>query len=101
MCSSIYYDCPWLKTELITLITCALIIGCGGKTPSQLQVTTPTNCRPVQHALGETCVSIQPERVLVSDQAILANAIALGLQPIGSTLHPNFLSEEAPETQFR
>lgn len=87
---------PWLKTGLVTLITCGLIIGCRGQIPSQLQVTDPPNCRPVQHALGETCVPLQPERVVTLDQPLLANAIALGIQPVGSTLRPNFFSGEMP-----
>ncbi len=87
---------PWLRTGLIALTTCGLIIGCGGTTPSPSQTLAPTDCNPIQHQMGKTCVPLQPERVVVLDKAILANAIALGIQPVGSIMQPNFFTEKMP-----
>jgi len=87
---------PWLKTWLIALTTCGLMISCGDMVPSQPQITASVNCRPVQHQMGETCVPLQPERVVVLDETLLANAIALGIHPIGSTLKPNFFTGAMP-----
>jgi len=41
-------------------------------------------CRVVQHAMGETCVPNHPKRFVALNPAALGNAIALGIQPIGS-----------------
>jgi iron complex transport system substrate-binding protein len=42
-------------------------------------------CRIIQHAMGETCVPIQPHRVVTLDIFSLGNSITLGVQPIGGS----------------
>lgn len=41
-------------------------------------------CRVVTHDMGESCVPIQPQRVIVLDTSALDAALFLGIRPIGS-----------------
>ena len=45
-------------------------------------------CNAVQHASGETCIPDNPQRIATLVLPALSNAIALGIQPIGSIHHP-------------
>ncbi|MDZ7994284.1 MAG: iron-siderophore ABC transporter substrate-binding protein [Nostoc sp. EfeVER01] len=40
-------------------------------------------CRLVKHELGESCVPLNPQRIVVAEQITLEPLIALGLKPIG------------------
>lgn len=42
-------------------------------------------CRPVRHAMGESCVPASPARVVVLDTGELDMALALGVVPIAAT----------------
>ncbi|MEH2222119.1 iron-siderophore ABC transporter substrate-binding protein [Nostoc sp.] len=53
---------------------------------SKLQLSMP-ECRLFKHELGETCVPINPQRVVVAEQITLEPLIALGLKPIGIPEH--------------
>lgn len=54
---------------------------------SNLPATLSTSdCRPVQHMAGESCIPSQPQRVVTLDSVSLEYALALGIQPIGSVL---------------
>jgi len=80
-----------IKRCLLFLLTIALVSACNSATinqnqPSDLQ-TASSNCRAVQHELGETCVPVNPQRVVVLS-AGLDTVLSLGVKPIGS-LHPN------------
>lgn len=41
------------------------------------------NCRTVQHALGETCVPMQVERVVALDHTATGDLLSLGVEPVG------------------
>ncbi len=43
-----------------------------------------SECRKVQHLLGESCVPIKPQRIIVTDQESLEIVVALGFQPVGA-----------------
>ncbi|WP_258003783.1 TonB-dependent receptor domain-containing protein [Fischerella thermalis] len=43
-----------------------------------------SECRVIQHELGETCVPLQPQRVIVTDEEALDALLGLGLQPIAA-----------------
>ena len=43
-----------------------------------------SECRKVQHILGESCVPIKPQRIIVTDQESLEIVVALGFQPVGA-----------------
>lgn len=76
---------------LLAVITFGLISACHQTTSqniSSLQQSSD-NCRVVQHALGEVCVPQTPQKLVALNPAALGNAIALGIQPAGSTLEYN------------
>lgn len=51
-------------------------------------------CRVIQHDFGETCVPLNPERIIALDpDTNLAPLIALGIKPVGYATH-NFEGEE-------
>lgn len=51
-----------------------------GESKSQLSMP---ECRLFKHDLGESCVPLNPQRVIVAEQITLEPLIALGLKPIG------------------
>ncbi len=56
-----------------------------------------SDCRRIQHSMGETCVTNHPQRLVALNPATLGNAIALGIQPVASVLgddgrFPNYWS---------
>jgi len=52
-------------------------------------------CRVVQHALGETCIPIHPQRIVVLDEFyLLDNLSALGVKPVGYASCPLCVSSE-------
>jgi iron complex transport system substrate-binding protein len=80
------------KLLLFSIITALIIIGCGQITPKH--TPTPINSvnvtseissemRVVKHAMGETQVPINPQRVIVLGG--LDHILALGIKPIAST----------------
>ncbi|WP_235082976.1 iron-siderophore ABC transporter substrate-binding protein [Chlorogloeopsis fritschii] len=77
----------WFKLFLLVVVTFTLTCACNGKF-SQPSSNSPSpialECRTVKHSMGESCVPITPQRVVVLDDTVLANAIALGIHPVGS-----------------
>lgn len=71
---------------LLGVLSFELAIGCAQsvKNPSGFQQSNEA-CRVVQHAMGETCVPNYPQRLVALNPATLADAIALGIKPIGTT----------------
>lgn len=59
----------------------------GERSPSQ-HLNSVADCRMVRHELGESCIPQHPQRIVVMDQESLEILVALGLQPIATTL-PN------------
>jgi len=73
---------------LLTVLTCLLVSACS-KNINQSATSSQqllSECRVVQHGMGETCVPKTPQRLIALNAATLGNAIALGIQPVGSTL---------------
>jgi iron complex transport system substrate-binding protein len=58
----------------------------------------------VRHALGETCVPNQPQRVVTLSVPTLGDAIALGVKPIATTVYfdepPPYLAEHLDSIQI-
>jgi iron complex transport system substrate-binding protein len=55
-------------------------------------------CRVIKHLLGETCVPINPQRIIVLDTNPLDAVLALGVKPIGSS---GFEYLSLPEAQAK
>jgi len=73
---------------LIVIVTVACQSSVSEKSVSE-------NCRIIQHKAGETCVSDNPERLVTLFSATTADAIAVGVQPVGTTEPiPTYLREK-------
>jgi iron complex transport system substrate-binding protein len=72
---------------VISLLTIALLqnwVGTGQ--PRSLAASTHASapCRTVEHELGQSCIPLHPQRLIVMDQESLEIAVALGLKPIAA-----------------
>ncbi|WP_309225756.1 iron-siderophore ABC transporter substrate-binding protein [Sphaerospermopsis sp. LEGE 08334] len=54
-----------------------------------------SECRIIKHELGESCIPINPQRIIVTDQESLEILVALGLKPIAATT-ANRVGNKAP-----
>jgi iron complex transport system substrate-binding protein len=79
----------YIRLFLMLTLTAMFIKGCSSFSP---QKTLPskaksigTECRIVKHELGESCIPLHPQRIIVMDQESLEALVALGLQPIATT----------------
>ncbi|MBD2666994.1 iron-siderophore ABC transporter substrate-binding protein [Richelia sinica FACHB-800] len=73
--------CYCLQLFLVVFFSCFTSIACHSILPDQ--ISSNSECRLIKHDLGETCVPLNPQRIIVTDQVALENVIALGLKPIG------------------
>jgi iron complex transport system substrate-binding protein len=76
---------------LISLIFVLAVTAChksvNQKTDNSPILPTPSECRVVQHKLGETCTPLNPQRVVVLDPVrILDSLLSLGVKPVGTTV---------------
>lgn len=72
-----------------------ILVSACGTDPSQVetvhspdaaeQTGTADTVRRVKHLMGETQVPVNPQRLITLDTNFLATALALGIQPVGST----------------
>lgn len=72
---------------LLATFTAFLIFACSGNSSqhsSDSANETELSCRTIQHLMGETCVSENPQRVVVLGLDLLGNSLALGIEPIGA-----------------
>ncbi|MBD2360314.1 iron-siderophore ABC transporter substrate-binding protein [Anabaena minutissima FACHB-250] len=81
------------RLSLFFLLTLAflLVTACHGKPIQNLHSTktklTSSECRIVRHKFGETCVPLNPKRVIVLQEDTLEAVLALGVKPVGATEH--------------
>jgi iron complex transport system substrate-binding protein len=74
------------------LLMCLLSVACNPDSSAtrlrvrgSLDSSRPASeCRVIQHSVGETCVPLNPQRVITLDPMSLEGAIALGIQPIAT-----------------
>lgn len=69
---------------LLTLVACHSPVA---QKPdlSIRQSTASSECRVIQHRLGETCIPLQPQRIIALDvPAILDPLLALDVKPVGA-----------------
>ena len=76
---------------LILLLFIALLsIACQSDSVESLTAeespSAATACSVIAHAMGETCVPIAPQRIVVLDYVMLDHTIALNQKPVGSPL---------------
>lgn len=79
----IFYLCLGLLMSLLT-VACNLDgFATRSRVHGSLSPST-SECRLIQHSVGETCVPLNPQRVITLDPMSLEGAIALGIQPIAT-----------------
>lgn len=77
-----------IRWAVISWLVCVLAVACHSQPPT---IVAPTgtgatdSLQLVKHDMGETQVPVHPQRVVTLDTGHLANALALGIQPVGST----------------
>lgn len=55
-----------------------------------------SECKAIEHTLGETCVPLQPQRIIALDEISLEVLLALDLKPIAAT-QPNIAGSRIPK----
>lgn len=79
----------WFKLSLLALVSFGLVSvsACSDQSVSVAPSPAAADCRVVQHALGETCVPAQPQRIIALSVPTLGDALALGVKPIASMVY--------------
>lgn len=74
---------------LIIVISVICLKGCYSFLPANTDLfkakSRVSECRIVKHELGESCIPLNPQRIIVTDQESLEILVALGLKPIAAT----------------
>lgn len=86
---SFRYFAYWLALGALTAI---ILVACNTVNNTHVANNRPQaeNCRVVKHRMGETCIPLNPQRVINLAPDNLANCWALGIRPIASPHPVNF-----------
>lgn len=78
----------YLRFGVLMVMAIALITACqnSSSTPSP----SNSDCRTVRHYGGETCVPLQPTRIVALDSTTLEFLTALGIKPVGAPISDGF-----------
>ncbi|PIG93620.1 ABC transporter substrate-binding protein [Gloeocapsopsis sp. IPPAS B-1203] len=90
-----------LKFFVLLNFAILTISACGISSYRELEAVS-NNCRIIAHAMGDTCVPLNPQRVVVWGGTELDPVLALGVKPIAGT--PNVLTyvkEKLPSEQWQ
>ncbi|ESA35148.1 periplasmic binding protein [Leptolyngbya sp. Heron Island J] len=80
-----------IKPFLLMVLSFTLVTACyqpNSQTPSSLSENSDTTkaCKVVQHALGETCIPANPQRIVILDEFYLLDTLsALDVKLVGYT----------------
>ncbi|WP_193197125.1 ABC transporter substrate-binding protein [Nostoc sp. MG11] len=74
----------WL---ILSILGFTLVTACNHNASQNISSASmpAAECRIVKHTMGESCVPINPQRVVTLSLSTLGNVLALGVQPIGTT----------------
>ena len=81
----------WIKPFLLMALSFTLVTACyqpKPQTPSSQPVNSDSTeaCKVVQHALGETCIPVNPQRIVILDEFYLLDTLsALDVKLAGYT----------------
>lgn len=94
-----------LRLFLTGLLIASLAFACQSRSVNESSdVQYTTTCKTVEHALGEVCVPAEPQRLISLENPTFADALALGVQPVGTGLFdgllPSYLAEYANEVEL-
>lgn len=82
--------------QFCTAILIVIAIAACNNSSTQPNSTLTENCQVIEHAMGETCVPFNPQRIVVLGSTMLEAVSALDQKPVGSPLSfvPPFLDKE-------
>ncbi|MEM9807795.1 MAG: iron-siderophore ABC transporter substrate-binding protein, partial [Cyanobacteria bacterium P01_D01_bin.56] len=71
---------------MFSVSACRKTQNTSAQSNSVLTPSSTEDCRVIEHAMGETCVPVDPQRIVVLDYVMLDHIIALDQKPVGSPL---------------
>lgn len=70
-----------------TIFTVLVTVACAGdRSSTQVSSVLSPDCRKIQHAVGEDCVPLRPQRIVTVDSTLFENLLALEIEPIGTVV---------------
>ena len=73
---------------IVSNLTIVLISSCAIEssdvTASSSNLSSAANCRIMKHAMGESCIPNNPQRLVTISDFTLYHAVVLGIKPVGS-----------------
>lgn len=70
---------------LLPLLIVLAIVACNR--PSAPEAVSSGNCRTIIHLAGETCVPLNPQRLITLSTPTLVDALAVGVKSVGTVLY--------------
>lgn len=70
---------------LLSFLIAILIVACNHS--SVPETASSTNCRTVNHVAGETCVPLNPQRLVTLGTPTMGDALAVGIKPVGTVFY--------------
>jgi len=66
-----------------------MVSACNSNTFTSAPIdnSATQNCRAIKHAMGETCVPVNPQRIVALDGVTMEDTIALGTKPLGAPIN--------------
>lgn len=84
-----------IRFFLLVILTFALVSACSDNAPKEYAYSdtrSPSSeCRLIEHGMGETCVPINPQRVIALTTSDVYTVLALGVKPVGGHLRKSEL----------
>jgi len=81
-----FRNCQVPRLLVLAILSFSLASACQGD--SSQNANSTASCRPLQHAMGESCVPPEPKRVVVMAGTEIEPVVALGITPVGASLGP-------------
>ena len=79
---------------IILLFLCGVSIvfmvsACNSNTftPNKIDSSSTDNCRVIKHAMGGTCVPVNPQRIVALSSIVIDHTTALGKKPLGAPIN--------------
>jgi iron complex transport system substrate-binding protein len=89
----------YIKFSFLILLSLILVKGCFSNSTKITELTKPnlatSECKVIKHELGESCIPLQPERIIALDESYMEALLALDLKPI-ATAQPNIAGSIIP-----
>lgn len=89
--------CHSIRWGLLTYFCVGLIAACGSNPQTSAPSASSVPCRIIQHAMGETCVPANPQRIVTLSGFAVDTVFSLGMKPIGTVT--NVSSQWADQIQ--